>query len=57
MNPIQRYLANLFQCKTCINKKAICIKRSWDEVATLLNCASTTACCPKKKEKKKRRRH
>lgn len=57
MNPIKRYLANLFQCKTCINKKAICIKRSWDEVATLLNCASTTACCPKKKEKKKRRRH
>lgn len=41
MFPLRKKLACFFQCRPSINRRALCIKRSWDEVAFLLNAA----CC------------
>lgn len=36
---IKKKLADFFRCKKGINKKALCLKRSWDEVSHLLDAA------------------
>ena len=46
-------LANHFQCNSALNKKAICLKRSWDEVSRILDHACRKKCdCDRPKHKK-----
>lgn len=42
---LKKKLACFFQCRPSINRRALCIKHSWDEVASLLDAA----CCRCKK--------
>lgn len=37
------------QCNTCLNRKAMCLKRSWDEVSKILDSLSCVCPCKKKK--------
>ncbi len=46
---IKRKIEHITQCNTKLDKKALCIKRSWDEVSKLLNTL-----CGCKENKKKR---
>ena len=39
MNCCLRKLARFFECNRALNKKAICMKRSWDEVSAILDKA------------------
>lgn len=43
-------LACLLQCNYNLNKKALCLKRSWDEVAEILDkaCSNKRKCSNKK---------
>ncbi|MCI8749609.1 MAG: hypothetical protein HFH67_17420 [Lachnospiraceae bacterium] len=37
------------QCNNSLNRKAMCIKRSWDEVSKILDILSCACPCKKKK--------
>lgn len=47
MNWLKKKLADFFRCKRGINKKALKLKKSWDEVSAIL----TFACLLKRKKK------
>lgn len=46
-------IAMLLQCNRTLNKRALCMKRSWDEVATILNRACSKKCKGDSHSKKK----
>lgn len=46
-------IAMHLQCNRPLNKRAICLKRSWDEVATILDRACSKKCCGCSRSKKR----
>ena len=47
-----RKIAKCLQCNYSLNRRALCLKRSWDEVASILDKACSKKCCTSKKKKK-----
>ena len=51
MSVHQNKLARRFQCNVTLNRKALCLKRSWDEVSAILDKACAKKCPSSQKKK------
>jgi hypothetical protein len=51
MSSCSQKLSRFFQCNYTLNKKALCMKRSWDEVAAILDRACAKKSCSSQKKK------
>jgi len=51
MSVRQNKLARRLQCNVHLNRKALCLKRSWDEVSAILDKACAKKCSASQKKK------
>lgn len=51
MSVHQNKLAYRLQCNVPLNRKALCLKRSWDEVSAILDKACAKKCPSSQKKK------